>query len=104
VRTQRQAIDDMADMADMADVAGVPRVKVAAVPSFVIRALGAFSPLKHELPGSVYLFETPFVIDDSATREVFNLEPTSWVEVRPDTIESYRSDDSTSLPVSPNPR
>jgi nucleoside-diphosphate-sugar epimerase len=83
-RTQREAIDDIAD------VAGVPRVRISTIPSVAIRAMGVFSPMMRELPKTAYQFTAPFVIDDSATRRVFGLQPTEWTEVLRTTIESYR--------------
>ncbi len=83
-RTQRQVIDDIAD------VAGVSHVKVSSIPIAVLRVMGLFSPLIRELPKTMYQFTSPFVIDDTRSREVLGLEPTPWRDVLGTTVESYR--------------
>jgi hypothetical protein len=52
--------------------------------------LGLFSPLVRELPKTMYQFTAPFVIDDSSTRTVLGLQPTSWSDVLSETIAAYR--------------
>jgi nucleoside-diphosphate-sugar epimerase len=83
-RTQREVVNDIAD------VAGLKHVKVTPVPTFVVRAMGIFNPLMRELPKTMYQFTSPFIIDDSATRETFGLEPTPWNELLLTTLDSYR--------------
>jgi len=86
-RTQREVINDIAK------VGGLKQVRVTTVPTFVIRTLGIFNPLMRELPKTMYQFTSPFIIDDSATRNAFGLEPTPWNEMLLTTLDSYR--DST---------
>jgi nucleoside-diphosphate-sugar epimerase len=83
-RTQREVINDLAD------AAGVEHVKVSVVPNAALRVLGLFSPLVRELPKTMYQFTAPFVIDDSSTRTVLGLQPTSWSDVLSETIAAYR--------------
>jgi len=83
-RTQREVIDDFAD------AAGVKRVKVSVVPTAALRVAGLFSPLMRELPKTLYQFTSPFIIDDTATRDVLGLQPTPWDEVLRTTIAAYR--------------
>jgi nucleoside-diphosphate-sugar epimerase len=79
-RTQREVVDDLAD------AAGVKRVKVSVVPKLLIRLLGIFSPVMRELPITMYQFEKPFLMDDSATRKELGLRPTPWKEVLAKTV------------------
>lgn len=81
-RTQHQVIDDLADAAKL------PRVKVSVIPAPVLRLSGLFSPMARELPTTLYQFNAPFVIDDSATRLKLGLEPTPWSTVLRDTMGS----------------
>ena len=83
-RSQREVIDELCD------VAGVPRVRVTRIANLVIRALGVVNPLIRELPHTMYQFEVPFVIDDSATRSSLGLEPTAWAEVLRATLDQQR--------------
>jgi nucleoside-diphosphate-sugar epimerase len=79
-RTQREMINEFAD------IAGVARVKVSSVPTTFMRILGVASPLIREFPKTVYQFNEPFVVDDTATRAELGLEPTPWVDVLKSTI------------------
>lgn len=83
-KTQQEVIDDLADLAN------VPRVKVSTVPNFIIKAIGLFNPLIRELPKTMYQFTAPFVIDDSATRRQFGIEPTPWPEVLRANLRAYQ--------------
>ena len=84
-RTQRQVLDDLAE------VAGVARVRSTVIPASALRLLGMFNPTIRELPKTLYQFAEPFVIDDSATRQQFNLEPTPWARVLETTLDAYRT-------------
>ncbi len=44
------------------------------------------SPLIREFPKTVYQFNEPFIVDDTATRTELGLEPTPWVDVLKSTI------------------
>jgi nucleoside-diphosphate-sugar epimerase len=84
-RTQREAV------ADLARVAGVEPVSVTEMPAVLFRTLSLFSPLLRELPEVAYQLEKPFILDSSAARQMFGLEPTPWDDVLAATIASYRS-------------
>ncbi|MFZ0530660.1 MAG: NAD-dependent epimerase/dehydratase family protein [Propionicimonas sp.] len=82
-RTQHQAIDDLAD------AAGVERVAVTAYPAVVVRAMRLVIPLIRELQETEYQFTAPFVLDDSATRTTFGLEPTPWTDVLAAQLDAF---------------
>lgn len=84
-RTQRQVVDDLAH------AAGVPRVKVSSIPPAMLALLGWFSPAIRELKETSYQRDRPFVVDDSAARETFGLEPTPWNDILSEIIEEYRN-------------
>lgn len=86
-RTQRQVVDDLAD------TAGVPHVPVKSLPGAVVKLLGLFSPAIRELSETAYQRDRPFVVDDSAARVTFGLEPTPWGEILDQIIEHYRRAD-----------
>jgi nucleoside-diphosphate-sugar epimerase len=73
-------------VADLCRVAGVRQVQVKAMPRWMIRVGGVFSPLIRELPEVAYQHERPFVMDSSAARTTFGLEPTPWDEILADTL------------------
>ena len=79
-RTQRQVVEELAE------AAGVGPVKVSVVPNALLRLLGLFNPQMREVLITMYQFEQPFVIDDTATRRELGLSPTAWEEVLQATV------------------
>ena len=79
-RTQRQAVEELAK------AAGVAPVKASAVPNTLLRFLGLFNPQMREVLITMYQFEQPFIIDDTATRRELGLAPTQWEEVLQATV------------------
>lgn len=82
-RSQRQALTDMAA------IAGAPQPKVGNLPPMMLKLVGLFNPIVRELPDVSYQFEAPFVMDSSAARDTFKLEPTPWDDVLAATLVSY---------------
>lgn len=76
---------------DVADAAGVAHVKVSRIPNTALHVVGLVSPMVRDLPKTIYQFNVPFIIDDSETREVLGILPTTWPEVLATTVESYRA-------------
>lgn len=71
-RTQREALGDLAA------AAGAPRPRISTTGRSTLRVLGLFSPMMRELAGTAYQFGGPFVLDDSAARRHFGLQPQPW--------------------------
>jgi nucleoside-diphosphate-sugar epimerase len=74
-----------------AEVNRAPKAKLMAIPYPVMWTVGLFSPLVKELRTTRYQFTRPFVIDSSATTEMFGLEPTPMDEALRDAAERLRS-------------
>ena len=74
-RSQRQVVEDLAA------AAGSGPVRVRAIPSAAVRALGLVWPLMRELRETSYQFRDDFIMDSSAAQETFRLAPTPWDEV-----------------------
>jgi nucleoside-diphosphate-sugar epimerase len=74
-----------------AEVNRAPKAKLMAIPYPVMWTVGVFSPLVKELRTTRYQFTRPFVIDSSATTEMFGLEPTPMDEALRDAAERLRS-------------
>lgn len=74
-RTQRQALTDV--MAAL----GRPAPKVSAIPGPVLTVAGLVVPMLRELKELDYQWTRPYVLDDSAARAHFGMEPTPWDEV-----------------------
>jgi hypothetical protein len=82
-RTQREIADDLARAANVATV------RVRALPSTMLHALGIASPLMRELRETEYQFREDFVMDSSAATSTFALAPTPWDEVLGATLRTY---------------
>ncbi|WP_329500132.1 NAD-dependent epimerase/dehydratase family protein [Kitasatospora herbaricolor] len=74
-RTQREVV------ADFCRAAGVPQVKVTGLPDAVLAAVGLFNPTVRALKETAYQLRGPFVMDSTAARKTFGLEPTPWTEL-----------------------
>jgi len=83
-RTQRQVVDDLCE------AAGIEHGRVKAVPDWLLRLMGLFSPTIRELPHTLYQFTQPFIITDTNTRTQLGLFPTPWPTVMRTTIDEYR--------------
>lgn len=82
-RSQEQAITDMLVSA------GKPPVPVSVLGGPALAALSWFSPLLRELRQLSYQWTRPYVLDDTAAREHFGIEPTPWEEVCRRTVGDY---------------
>lgn len=60
---------------------GKPAVAVTAVPAPVLASLSLVVPLVRELRQLSYQWMRPYLLDDSAAREHFGMEPTPWDQV-----------------------
>lgn len=56
-------------------------VKMSAIPSLVLRAMARLVPIMREINDLSYQWTGPYVLDDSAARAHFGMEPTPWDEV-----------------------
>jgi nucleoside-diphosphate-sugar epimerase len=66
---------------DVLAAAGLPPVRVRTLRGGTLAAVAAVSPLVRELRELIYQWERPYVLDDTAARERFGIEPTPWPEV-----------------------
>ncbi len=71
-RTQREALTDVARQE------GLPAPTVRTLGPRALRVAGMVSPMMRELAGTAYQFTAPFVVDDSATRTHFGMQPQDW--------------------------
>jgi nucleoside-diphosphate-sugar epimerase len=83
-RSQREAVGDLAA------AAGVQPVKASAVPGALLWGLGLFQPMIRELKETDYQRTRAYLLDDSAARATFGLEPTPWQELLSGMVDYYR--------------
>ncbi|WP_326798263.1 NAD-dependent epimerase/dehydratase family protein [Streptomyces sp. NBC_01808] len=67
--------------AGLARLAEVREPRLRAMPGWLLRAGGLFSPVARELPEMQYQFQQPFVLDSSRIEETFDLHPTPLDDV-----------------------
>ncbi|MBC7631889.1 NAD-dependent epimerase/dehydratase family protein [Aeromicrobium sp.] len=85
-RTQEQAITEV-----LASV-GKPPVAVSATPAAILSTLALVVPMMRELNQLSYQWTAPYVLDDSAARTHFDMEPTPWQEVCRRSAEQVTAD------------
>lgn len=61
-------------------------IRVSAVPTWVLRAAGVFSPMMREIAEMTYQWKSPFVVDDASFRARFGLSPTPWDDAVAETV------------------
>jgi nucleoside-diphosphate-sugar epimerase len=83
-RSQREAVGDLAA------AAGVKPVKASTVPGALLWGLGLFQPMIRELKETDYQRTRAYLLDDSAARDTFGLEPTPWQELLSGMVAYYR--------------
>ena len=83
-KTQRQVVQDIAKEL------GINDVKVGSVPNPILSMMGLFNPVIKELSNGSYMFNAPFIMDDSAARKTFGLKPTPWDVVIKNLVKSYK--------------
>lgn len=84
-RTQREALGDLAR------AGGWKQARVKAMPASFLRLGAAFSPLVREIRELEYQWVAPYLLDDTATRAQFDLEPTPWEEALSATAAAHKS-------------
>jgi nucleoside-diphosphate-sugar epimerase len=83
-KTQRQVVQDIAKEL------GIKDVKVGSVPNPILSMMGLFNPVIKELNNGSYMFNAPFIMDDSAARKTFGLKPTPWDVIIKNLVKSYK--------------
>ncbi|MBB2912138.1 nucleoside-diphosphate-sugar epimerase [Streptosporangium becharense] len=71
-------------------IAGVPNPGVRAMPHWLLRAAGVFSTMIGEIEEIRYQFTRPFVVDSTAFRSAFGMEPTPMDEALAETVTWWR--------------
>lgn len=75
------AVSQSTALADVLASVGRAPVRTSAVPRAAMRAMALFVPMMRELDEMSYQWTSPYVLDDSAARAHFAMEPTPWDEV-----------------------
>lgn len=87
-RTQRELLTEIAVLA------GARTPAISATPDLVLRLIGLFRPEVGAVAKVAYQFAHPFVIDDSAARTRFGLEPAPWKDILMETTAHLQSENT----------
>ena len=82
--TQRRVV------AEVCDAMGVAQVPVGRVPRGMLIAMGLAVPAVREFAEVRHQYERPWIVNDSAARSTFGLEPLPWADVVAELADTYR--------------
>ena len=84
-KTQKELVNELAA------VAGIKNPKLSSVPKVMWNLLGLINPLLKALKETAYQFQRPYILDDSAARKSFGMQPTSWKQILKDVVAETRA-------------
>ena len=84
-KTQRELVNDLAA------AGGVKNPKLSSVPNVMWNLLAAFNPLMKALKETAYQMERPYILDDSAARKAFGMQPTEWKQILKEVVAESRA-------------
>ena len=84
-KTQKELVTELAA------VAGVKNPKLSSVPNVIWNLLAVFNPLMKALKETAYQMERPYILDDSAARKAFGMQPTEWNLILKEVVADTRS-------------
>ena len=77
-------------VSELAAVAGIKNPKLSSVPNVMWNLLVLFNPLMKALKETAYQMERPYILDDSAARKAFGMQPTEWKQILNDVVAETR--------------
>lgn len=86
-KTQKELVNELAA------VAGEKNPKLSSVPNVMWNLLGLFNPSLKALKETAYQFQRPYILDDSAARKTFGMQPTSWKQILKEVVAETRASD-----------
>ena len=84
-KTQKELVTELAE------AAGVKNPKLSSVPKVMWNLLGLFNPLLKALKETAYQFQRPYILDDSAARKTFGMQPTEWKQILKEVVVETRA-------------
>jgi nucleoside-diphosphate-sugar epimerase len=83
-KTQKELVTELAE------TAGVKNPKLSSVPNVMWNLLSIFNPLLKALKETAYQFQRPYILDDSAARKTFNMQPTDWNQILKEVVSETK--------------
>ena len=84
-KTQKELVSELAA------AGGVESPNLSSVPNVMWNLLALFNPLMKALKETAYQMERPYIMDESAARETFGMQPTEWRKILNDVVAESRS-------------
>jgi nucleoside-diphosphate-sugar epimerase len=84
-KTQKELVTELAA------VAGIKNPKLSSVTKVMWNLLGLINPLLKALKETAYQFQRPYILDDSAARKSFGMQPTEWKQILKDVVAETRA-------------
>ena len=76
---------------ELASEAGVSNPKLSSVPNVIWNLIALFNPLMRALKETAYQMQRPYILDDSAARETFGMQPTPWNQILNDVVAEMKA-------------
>ena len=83
-KTQKELVTELAA------VAGVKNPKLSSVPNVMWNLLALFNPLMKALKETAYQMQRAYILDDSAARKAFGMQPTEWKQILKEVVAETR--------------
>ena len=78
-------------VSELAAVAGIKSPRLSSVPNVMWNLLALFNPLMKALKETAYQMQRTYILDDSAARKAFGMQPTSWKQILKQVVADTRS-------------
>ena len=78
-------------VSELAAVAGIKSPRLSSVPNVMWNLLALFNPLMKALKETAYQMQRTYILDDSAARKAFGMQPTSWKQILRQVVADTRS-------------
>jgi nucleoside-diphosphate-sugar epimerase len=78
-------------LTELAAVAGVNNPKLSSVPNFMWNLLAVFNPLMKALKETAYQMQRTYILDESAARKEFGMQPTEWKQILKEVVAETRA-------------
>jgi nucleoside-diphosphate-sugar epimerase len=78
-------------VSELASTAGVSSPKLSSVPTVIWNLIALFNPLMRALKETAYQMQRPYILDDSAARETFGMQPTPWNQILNDVVTETKA-------------
>ena len=84
-KTQKELVTELAAEA------GVKNPKLSSVPNVMWNLLAVFNPLMKALKETSYQMQRTYILDDSAARKAFGMQPTDWKQILKEVVAETRA-------------